>query len=207
MEYKDYYKILGVEKSATREEIKKQYRRLTRKFHPDVNPGDKQAASKFAEINEAHEVLIDDEKRKKYDTLGSNWQQYENSKQESPFQKRYPEKNGTAYSFYEGNIDDILGAGGFSDFFKTFFGDSFSGVKSGKRAYSQKGQDYKAELEIKLEEAYSKCIKINPHYEHYSFFHLLCEQETVLSQALYIVIDEGKVFLFLPCQIVLLFRP
>jgi curved DNA-binding protein len=160
MEYKDYYKILGVAKSASTDEIKKQYRKLARKYHPDINPGDKSAASKFAEINEAHEVLSDPEKRKKYDTLGSNWQQYENLKQESPFSSRKTYRDGTSYTFFEGGFDDLFGGAGFSDFFKTFFGDSFSGFESAQKTYASKGQDYRAELEIILEEAFSRCVKI-----------------------------------------------
>ena len=77
MEYKDYYKILEVDKSASKEEIKKKYKKLARKYHPDVNPGNKEAEEKFKAINEAHEVLSDEEKRKKYDTLGADWQRYE----------------------------------------------------------------------------------------------------------------------------------
>jgi len=164
MEYKDYYKILGVSKSATIDEIKKKYRKLARKYHPDVNPGDKNTASKFAEINEAHEVLSDPEKRKKYDTLGSNWQQYQNYRQGPPFSSnRRTSRGGSQYTFFEGDFDDLFGGigAGFSDFFKTFFGDSFSGPdSSGKENRSIKGQDYKAELEMTLEEAYSRCVKI-----------------------------------------------
>src|SRR5579871_843167 len=73
MEYKDYYKVLGVQKTATTDEINKAYRRLARKYHPDLNPGDKAAETRFKEINEAHEVLSDQEKRQKYDALGSSW--------------------------------------------------------------------------------------------------------------------------------------
>jgi curved DNA-binding protein len=79
MEFKDYYKILGVDKNATQDEIKKAYRKLALKYHPDRNPNDKTAEEKFKEVTEAHEVLSDPEKRKKYDTLGSNWKQYENA--------------------------------------------------------------------------------------------------------------------------------
>jgi len=75
MEYKDYYKILGVARGASADEIKKAFRKLARKYHPDVNPGDKKAEAKFKEINEAYEVLSDAEKRNKYDTLGPNWQE------------------------------------------------------------------------------------------------------------------------------------
>src|ERR671937_2642183 len=77
MEFKDYYSTLGVTKNSTEKEIKQAYRKLARKFHPDVNPGDKAAESRFKEINEAYEVLGDPEKRKKYDELGANWRMYE----------------------------------------------------------------------------------------------------------------------------------
>ena len=77
MDYKDYYKILGVAKTASQDEIKKAFRKLAVKYHPDKNPGDKKAEEKFKEINEANEVLSDPEKRKKYDQLGENWNRYQ----------------------------------------------------------------------------------------------------------------------------------
>ncbi|MBN1411598.1 MAG: J domain-containing protein [Spirochaetales bacterium] len=160
MEYKDYYKILGVGKSASTDEIKKQYRKLARKYHPDVNPGDKTTASKFADINEAHEVLSDPEKRKKYDSLGANWQQYENFGQNSPFTNRQANGNGTTYTFFEGDMADLFGGGGFSEFFRTFFGDSFGGFGPGREKRVTRGQDYRAELEISFEEAYAGSTKI-----------------------------------------------
>ncbi|MBN2534142.1 MAG: J domain-containing protein [Spirochaetales bacterium] len=162
MEFKDYYKILGIDKSATKEEIKRQYRRLARKYHPDVNPGDKSASAKFADINEAHEVLTDDEKRKKYDALGPDWQQYADfGPNKSRNQGQYSNRNGAQYSFYEGDFDDIFGGGGgFSDFFKAIFGDTFSGFEQRESTYTKKGQDYRAELEITLEEAYTKCVRV-----------------------------------------------
>ncbi len=91
MEYKDYYKILGVPKNATEKDIKAAYRKLARKLHPDVNPNDKNAQEKFKDVNEAYEVLSDADKRKKYDELGANWQQYEQYQraggpQQGPFQ-------------------------------------------------------------------------------------------------------------------------
>src|SRR5215468_5632230 len=82
MDFKDYYSTLGVAKTATEKEIKQAYRKLARKFHPDVNPGDKSAEAKFKEINEANEVLGDPEKRRKYDELGANWRMYEQAQQQ-----------------------------------------------------------------------------------------------------------------------------
>ena len=85
MEYKDYYKILGVKKTVGKEELKKQYRKLARKYHPDVNTADKSAGTRFGEISEAYDVLSDDKKRKKYDTLGSDWEKYQNSEHSDNF--------------------------------------------------------------------------------------------------------------------------
>jgi curved DNA-binding protein len=152
MEYKDYYKVLGVEKNATQEEIKKAYRKLAVKYHPDKNVGDKQAEEQFKLINEANEVLSDPEKRKKYDELGANWKQYENQ----PFGgsggqgRRYQQ---------EGDFNDIFGnGGGFSDFFEAFFGRS-SGRKS-QRDTQYKGQDFQAEVGITLEEAHHGTVRV-----------------------------------------------
>jgi curved DNA-binding protein len=129
MEFKDYYKIIGVEKSATKDEIKKAYRKLAMKYHPDRNPNDKVAEEKFKEITEANEVLSDPEKRKKYDTLGANWKQYQHTG--GGFEDFYSQfggarrGGGTTYEF-SGDINDIFGnmGGGFSDFFESFFGGS-----------------------------------------------------------------------------------
>ncbi len=82
MEFKDYYQTLGVSKTSSEKEIKQAFRKLARKFHPDVNPGDKSAEAKFKEINEAHEVLGDPDKRRKYDELGANWRMYEQAQQQ-----------------------------------------------------------------------------------------------------------------------------
>ncbi|MDB5282199.1 MAG: hypothetical protein JWO06_1274 [Bacteroidota bacterium] len=155
MEYKDYYAVLGVDKKATAEEIKKVYRKLALKYHPDKNPNNKEAEEKFKQISEANEVLSDPEKRKKYDTLGENWQQYEQAGQQpgNPFGQR-----GQSYT-YEGD-EDLFGSG-FSDFFEQFFGGA-TGKKGQGRTRSRdfKGGDYQTEMEISLEEAYNGTSRI-----------------------------------------------
>ena len=149
MKFIDYYKVLGINRDATQEEIKKAYRKLARKYHPDVNPNNKDAKVKFQEINEAYEVLSDPEKRKKYDKYGENW------------------KNADAYEkagFYQGNAgfktEDFNGFEGFSysyenqdfsDFFEFLFGKSdtqrFKNIKF-------KGEDFHAQLELTLTDIY-----------------------------------------------------
>ncbi len=165
MEYRDYYKILGVEKGATEKDIKQAYRKLARKYHPDVNPNNKTAQEKFKEINEAYQVLSDADKRKKYDTLGSQWQQYEQYQRaggQGPFQwggggggAQYrtvtPEELGELF----GN----LGGGGFSDFFQTFFGGGF-GDATRAQTRSRRGQDIEQPIEISLEEAYRGATRL-----------------------------------------------
>jgi curved DNA-binding protein len=154
MEYKDYYGILGVDKNASKEEIKKAYRKLARKYHPDINPTDSDATNKFAEINEAHEVLTDDEKRKKYDTLGADWQQYQSSgaRTEDFDWSRYAGA-GRRTAYYQGSWEDLFGGQEFSDFFKTIFG-------AGEGRYRMRGQDLQAELTISMEETFHSCVKI-----------------------------------------------
>lgn len=162
MEYKDYYKILGVEKSATQDEIKKAYRKLAMKYHPDRNSGNKTAEEKFKEITEANEVLSDPDKRKKYDTLGSNWKQYQHTGGQG-FDDfftnfgggRRSSGSGSSYEF-NGNINDIFGGmgGGFSDFFESFFGGRAGGF--GGRTQQQKtAVDVEAILNVSLEDAYN----------------------------------------------------
>ncbi len=154
MEFKDYYKILGVDKNATKDEIKKAYRKLAKKYHPDSNPNDKASEEKFKELTEANEVLSDPEKRKKYDTLGSNWKQYEHAGSRG---LAVQEAGGYQYS---GDINDLFGnVGGFSDFFESFFGGGFRSEADGSpfgntRARAQKGSDYESTLNITLEEAH-----------------------------------------------------
>ena len=161
MDYKDYYKILGVEKGATEKDIKQAYRRLARKYHPDVNP-DKKGQEKFKEINEAYEVLSDADKRKKYDALGANWQQYEAYQRaggQGPFQ--CGGAGGNYRTFTQEDLENLFGGlggdamgGGFSDFFNTFFGGGFGGTGTRAQSRSRRGQDIEQEVEISLEEAY-----------------------------------------------------
>jgi len=158
MEYKDYYKILGVDKKASQDEIKKAYRKLAIKYHPDKNPGDKKAEEKFKEMNEANDVLSDPEKRKKYDELGENWQQYEQYQQAGGNGRRG--RAGGQYAYSSGGD-----SGQFSDFFESIFGNSsgsgFSGFGGGtssfgggRRATQMRGNDHEAETTITLEEAF-----------------------------------------------------
>lgn len=152
MDYKDYYKVLNVSKTATADEIKKAYRKLAVKYHPDKNPNDKAAEDKFKEINEANEVLGDPEKRKKYDELGENWKQYQQQggqqgAQDFDWSKWSQQGQGGSYQHSGGQE---FHGGDFSDFFENIFGGQFSGGK--QRTY--KGQDYNAETKISLEEAY-----------------------------------------------------
>lgn len=159
VEYKDYYKILGLSKGAKTEEVKKAYRKLARTYHPDLNKG-ADAERRFKEINEAHEVLSDPEKRKRYDTLGANWDQFS--------------RGGGAPGPGRGNFEWVFtgtpgrgfdGAGdmgGFSDFFRTFFGDLggvsqedlLRGRRTNGRPRAKSGEDVEGEVEIPLAEAF-----------------------------------------------------
>ncbi|RYE19578.1 MAG: J domain-containing protein, partial [Sphingobacteriaceae bacterium] len=155
MEYKDYYKILGVSKTASQDEIKKAYRKLAVKYHPDKNSGDKAAENKFKEANEANEVLSKPDKRKQYDELGENWQSYQqaggyaNQGGSRPGGGR--RSSGGAGGF---STEDFYGGGGqFSDFFENIFGGgSPGGGRSSRRASA--GEDLQAEMHITLEEAF-----------------------------------------------------
>jgi len=145
MDYKDYYTVLGVDKKASPADIKKAYRVLAVKHHPDKNQGNKEAEEKFKLANEANEVLSNPEKRKKYDELGDHWQQYE--------QRAKPGPRNTFDGSHSGQFDggEPFGSSSdFSDFFEQFFGNRSNSAKSPNR----KGHDYETEMEISLEEAF-----------------------------------------------------
>jgi curved DNA-binding protein len=150
VKFRDYYKVLGVARTASEDEIKKAYRKLARKYHPDVNPGDKTAEDKFKELNEAYEVLSDPEKRKRYDQLGANW------KAGADFTPPPGWGEGARVDF--GDIGDIFGgpgrgAGDFSDFFETIFAGTRS-ARRGRAGFAMRGQDVEAEIELTLEDAH-----------------------------------------------------
>src|SRR6187401_2799787 len=146
MDFVDYYHTLGVDKNATDEDIKKAYRKLARKYHPDLNPNDKEANKKFQQINEANEVLSDPEKRKKYDQYGKDWQHAEQFEQQGRNQR--PNSDQGAGHQYSGNFGGDFSDGDFSSFFESMFGES------GRRSQAKfRGQDYNAELKLALTDA------------------------------------------------------
>ncbi|MGB7842132.1 MAG: J domain-containing protein [Salinimicrobium sp.] len=148
MEFIDYYKILGLDKSASKSDIKKAYRKLARKYHPDLNPNDKEAQKKFQQVNEAHEVLIDPEKRKKYDQYGKDWEhaeEFEKARSQQQYQRQY---SGGAGGFGGAGFE----GGDFSEFFESMFGGARAG--GGRRTTRFRGQDFNAELQLKLTDVY-----------------------------------------------------
>ncbi|MGE3178845.1 MAG: DnaJ C-terminal domain-containing protein [Vicinamibacterales bacterium] len=166
MEFKDYYATLGVQKTASEKDIKAAFRKLARKYHPDVNPGDKAAEARFKEINEANEVLSDPAKRKKYDELGANWRMYEQAGAQ-------PGPGGGAWSgpfgggqgggfrtMTEEEMREMFGGGAdpFSDFFHTFFGGAASEEggrrRAGRARAARQGRDVEHELILSLEDAF-----------------------------------------------------
>lgn len=161
MEYIDYYKVLGIDKNATADDIKKAYRKLARKHHPDLNPNDKEADKKFQQINEANEVLSDAEKRKKYDQYGADWkhaEQFEQAKQQRQQQGAYAGNpfGGGGFSGDYGDRFTYREGGDFSDFFSQMFGGG-GGMDGNAHSGSKvkfKGQDYRAEVQMNLADAY-----------------------------------------------------
>ena len=177
VDYKDYYKLLGVSKNATQDEIKRAYRKLAKQFHPDANKNNPEATEKFKAIGEAYEVLKDPEKRSRYDQLGSNWKAYSRSGAGAGWPGgAQGQSTGGSYDFSGSGFDfGDLGSGGFSDFFEMFFGkgsdsrfQDFSSSygkpgSTGKQSQrtgwrgrntAQKGQDVQSKLTITLREAY-----------------------------------------------------
>jgi len=143
MAFIDYYKILGIEKKSTENEIKKAYRKLARKYHPDLNPDEKEAEKKFKEINEANEVLSNAENRKKYDKYGKDWQhadEFEKAKKQQQSQKGYQKQSSGDFSHSD-----------YSDFFESMFGGE--GRRGGNVRY--RGQDFNAELHLNLKDVYT----------------------------------------------------
>jgi len=152
MEYKDYYKVLGVDKKASQKDIKKAFRKLAGKYHPDKNPDNAEAERKFKEVNEANQVLSDPEKRKKYDTLGANWEAYENGGFDP---NQFNRGRGQRTYQYEGDPSEFFGGqgGDFSNFFEQFFGGGGQ-FRGRQRQAVFKGQDLEARMDITLLEAY-----------------------------------------------------
>lgn len=141
MAFVDYYQILGLDKNADDKAIKNAYRKLARKYHPDLNPNDKEAQKKFQELNEANEVLSDPEKRKKYDKYGKDWQ---HSEEFERARQARSQAGGQEGQWFSGDNE------GFSDFFESMFGSGFGGGRQARF----RGQDYQAEIHLGLRDAY-----------------------------------------------------
>ncbi|WP_300669453.1 J domain-containing protein [Soonwooa sp.] len=153
MAYIDYYKILGVDKKASQDDIKKAYRKLARKLHPDLNPNDKEAERKFKELNEANEVLSNTENRAKYDKYGENWKHGEEYEKAQQQQRQYSQNYGGGGGFSGADFGE---GEDFSDFFQSMFGGSGGGFGRSSRGSSSgkfKGQDVSAELSLTLKQA------------------------------------------------------
>ena len=152
MEFIDYYKVLELDKKATKADIKKAYRKLARKYHPDLNPNDTEAQKKFQRINEAHEVLIDPEKRKKYDEYGKDWKHAEEFEKAKSQQRQYQQQYSGGFGGQPGGgFGGDFHEGDFSEFFESMFGGA---NRTGRRSTRFRGQDYNAELHLNLSDLY-----------------------------------------------------
>src|SRR3989454_9553308 len=156
VQFRDYYETLGVSKTATEDEIRSAFRKLARKYHPDVAKDKKAAEEKFKQINEAYEVLSDPEKRKKYDQLGANWNQ-PGGFQPPPQWGGQPGGRSYQWGGDGGGVEFEFGGTGFSDFFEAFFGggrgrSAFGGF-GGREATAERGADVEADIMVTLEEA------------------------------------------------------
>jgi len=140
----DYYKILGIDKTAAPKDIKSAYRKLARKYHPDLNPNDKDANKNFQQINEANEVLSDPEKRKKYDQYGKDWQHADEFEKQKQYQEQSSATRGSGFSGGQ--------SGDFSEFFESMFGGAAGGSSRGRQA-RYRGEDFNAELHLDLIDA------------------------------------------------------
>jgi len=150
MDFIDYYKILGIPKTASADEIKKAYRKMARKYHPDVNPNDKEAERKFKEINEANEVLSNPENRAKYDKYGKDWKHGEEYERQQQQRRKSQDRSGQGQGFSGGGYSQS----DFSDYFESMFGGRGSGFQQGGRSVKFKGQDLNAELHLNLRDVY-----------------------------------------------------
>jgi len=172
MEYKDYYKILGVERTASEKEIKQAFRKLARQLHPDVNPGDKAAEERFKEVNEAYEVLSDADRRRRYEQLGADWQRYQQAGGQpgdydwSRWAAGRPGGGSQVRYATPEDLQDLFGSGGsFSDFFRQVFGGAAGSPGFGARVRQPHGPEAEQPVEISLHEAYrgsKRIVQVGP---------------------------------------------
>lgn len=155
MDYKDYYKILGVDRKASADDIRSAYRKLAMKYHPDKNPGDKKSEDKFKDINEAYQVLSDEQKRARYDQLGSAYSNFRTSGGR-PGDFQWDDWFQQQSTGQRGNVDDMFGGGSFSEFFRTIFGEA---VRSSARGQAAQESGYQHELTISFQEAYDGTMR------------------------------------------------